>query len=140
MNVNDKRVSVCGICFLQTNNTDIQNVPGDKTIRLSGDWIEINISSGEWKEELKKLGEPVEQELKAVVTDTSFNNELKLRDLFSKDGLVLLKLTNGDKKVVGSDEFPIYVSMERSGEPAKITLSFKRSSPEPAKILGPFKR
>lgn len=96
------------------------------------------ISSGEWTEIQEQVGKPIEQELKATVTDTSSIMESQLRTLFSVDGLVLISLTNGDKKVIGTGDFPVQMSMERSGDPGKLTLSFKRSSPEAAKNLTSF--
>ena len=105
---------------------------------MHGTWVSINVSSGEWKESREEVGKPAEQELKATVTDTSSSMESQLRTLFSVDGLLLIGLTNGEKKVIGTDEFPVHVSMERGGDPAKLTLSFKRSSPEPAKVLESF--
>ena len=37
-----------------------------------------------------------------------------------------------------NDQFPVVVTLQESGSPAAFTLSFKRSSPEPAKILKSF--
>lgn len=138
MNTNDKRVQICGLSFLPLYGAEVVNVLGSDKLRVNGTWIPIHISSGEWKEVQEQVGTPVEQELKAIVTDTSSTTEGQLRILLSNDGLLLLKLTNGEEKVVGTDEFPVYMSIERSGDPSKLTLSFKRSSPETAKILTSF--
>ena len=138
MNVNDKRSQIFELCFLPINHAEIMNRPGCNSIQVIGQWTNVRVSSGEWKETMERSGKPVEQELKAIVTDSSADKENQLHELFSQDGLLLLKLTNGEMKVIGSDEFPVRVFIERDGNPAKISLSLKRSSPEPAKILTSF--
>lgn len=138
MSLENKRSQICGMSFLPLPDAEVRNVPGSDKLRVRGIWVSINVSSGEWKENLEQVGKPVEQELKATVTDTSAAMESRLRTLFSVDGLLLVGLTNEEKKVVGTDEFPVHVSMERSGDPGKLALSFKRSSPEPAKVLESF--
>lgn len=138
MSIEDKRAQICGISFLPLPDAEIINIPGNDEIQVAGEWVPISVSSGEWQENRELVGMPVEQELKATVTDTSSSTEGELHKLLANDGLLLLCLTNGEEKVVGTDEFPVRLSMERSGSPGKITLSFKRSSPEPAKILTSF--
>ena len=133
MSVENKRSQFCAMSFLPLPDAEVRNVPGSDKLQVHGTWV-----SGEWKESREEVGKPAEQELKATVTDTSSSMESQLRTLFSVDGLLLIGLTNGEKKVIGTDEFPVHVSMERSGDPAKLTLSFKRSSPEPAKVLESF--
>lgn len=135
MNQNDKRSQVCGLSFLPTNDVTVINIPGKRDIQVSGTWIDIGLSSGEWKETIEYLGQPVAQELKATVTNTSKEYESMLRNLFTTPGLLLLKFSNTDQIVVGTDEFPVSVTVERSGDPSKIYLSCKRDSPEPAKYL-----
>lgn len=138
MSINDKRSQICGMSFLPLSDAEVINVPGSDKLQVHGTWITVGISSGEWTEIQEQVGKPIEQELKATVTDTSSIMESQLRTLFSVDGLVLISLTNGDKKVIGTGDFPVQMSMERSGDPGKLTLSFKRSSPEAAKNLTSF--
>lgn len=125
--------------FLPPSVSPVVNLPGCDTIGLNpGLAIPIYISNGEWKEKMEVAGKPVEQELNATVTDTSRSSEKELRALFGAEGILLLTFTNGETRVVGTDEFPVLVSVERSGNPGTLTLSFKRLSPEPAKTLSSF--
>ena len=135
MNQNDKRSHVCGLSFLPLSDATVINIPGERDIQVSGTWIEIDISSVDWKETREYVGQPVAQELKATVTNTSKEYESMLRNIFTTSGLLLLKFSNTDQIVLGTDEFPVSVTVERSGDPSKIFLSFKRDSPEPAKYL-----
>lgn len=135
MNTNSKRSQICGLSFLPVDSATIINIPGQLDIQVSGSWISVDISSGEWKETVEYAGQPVAQELKATVTNTSKEYESLLRQIFSSSGLFLINFSNKDSKVVGTDEFPVNVTVERSGDPGKILLSFKRESPEVAKSL-----
>lgn len=137
MSVENKRVQICGMQFLPISNARIINLPGALEMKVSGEFVRIPIASGEFKEK-SESGAPVEQELKATVTDTGEDNVCKLRAIFAEEGIVLLDLTNGEKRVIGTEQFPVLLTMETSGSPAKISLSFKRDSPEPAKIFTSF--
>lgn len=137
MNLENKRAQLCSLYFLPVTAAVIDNYPGANYIRIKGDWTKISIASGEFKE--KHLpGDIIEQELKAVVPDTGVSHLNKMERLFINDGLIRIRMTNGDDKVVGTDQFPVRVTLENSGSPAKLTLSFKRESPELAKVFKSF--
>lgn len=138
MNQDDRRSQVCGMCFLPIADASVGNFPGADFIRVRGDWEVIGISSGEFKESCDTFGGVVKQELKAVVTDTGKANMGRIQELVRQEGLVLLDLSNGDCKVVGTDQFPVSFSTEYAGSPLKLTLSFKRDSAEFAKNLKSF--
>lgn len=137
MHADDKRVQICAMSFIPVARAVVRNLPGVKTIQVSGDWTLIPISSGEFKEKTTS-GDFTEQELKAVVTDTGSVFSASLYDLFRQEGLVRLRFTNGADRVVGTDQFPVLLTLEESGSPASFKLSFKRDSPEPSKILKSF--
>lgn len=137
MNINDKRAQICAMDFIRLDAATVQNIPGSKTIHVSGPWVSLPISQGEYKEKATS-GDLVEQELKATLTDTGNEMAATLEGTQSVEGLILLTFTNGAHRVVGTDQFPVLLTLEESGSPAKFTLSFKRDSPEPAKILESF--
>ena len=113
MNRNDKRAAICRLAFLPIGQATVRNKPGSPSIQ-------------------------VRQELEAVVTDTNADNLTAYRNLLADYGLVLVTLTNGDQRVIGTDEFPVLVSTELGGSPQALTLSVKRDSPEPAKVYSSF--
>lgn len=137
MNRNDKRASVCSLAFLPLSQATVRNFPGSPDIEVRGAFTPVPVSSAEYSE-TGEAGSPVEQELEAVVTGTSSAELSGLRTLFAEAGLVLLGFTNGDRRVVGTGEFPVQVNTELSGTPASLTLTFKRDSPEPAKVYSSF--
>lgn len=137
MNNSDKTAQICALYFIPVRNSEIENYPGMNYIHVRGEWTFIPISSGEFKE-ITSPGETIEQELKAVVTNTGMESLTKLTKLFLQNGLIRMKLTNGDDKVIGTDQFPIRITLENSGSPAKLTLSCKRNSPEASKLFKSF--
>ena len=124
MNRNDKRAAICRLAFLPIGQATVRNKPGQPDIQVQGTFTKLPISSGEFQES-ETNGNPVEQELEAVITDTNAGHLEEYRRLLADYGLLLVTLTNGDQRVVGTTEL--------SGSPQSLTLSFKRDSPEPAK-------
>lgn len=137
MNAYNKHAQIFGMGFIPLAVATVRNFPGADIIQVSGEWIDIPIVEGEFKEKITS-GSLVEQELKATATDTSPDTVALLRDLLRQEGIVRLKFTNGLERVAGSDQFPVLMTIEESGSPAVFILSFKRSSPEPSKILKSF--
>ena len=137
MNRNDKRAALCGLSFLPLSRAAVRNRPGSPTIEVRGVFTKVPISSGEWGE-TEEAGYPVEQELEAMVTDTGSVRLAEIRTLFAEAGLLLLDFTNGDRRAAGTDEFPVQVNTQLGGSHASLTLSFKRDSPEPAKVYSSF--
>lgn len=137
MNRNDKRAAICRLAFLPIGQATVTDHPGSNLIQVRGSFNPVPIASGEFRE-TEELGEPVEQELTAVVTDTGSDRLAGIRDLFAQDGLVRLTFTNGEQRVVGTDEFPVHVNAELGGSPLTLTLSFRRNSAEPAKKYSSF--
>ena len=132
-----KRAQICAMELIPISVSQVNDRPGEKTIQVSGVWISIPISSGEFKEKAVP-GELVEQEFKGSVTNTETDFANSLRDLLAQNCLVRLRFTNGVERVVGTDQFPVVLTLEESGTPAAFTLSFKRNSSEPSKKLKSF--
>lgn len=135
MNQDDKRAQLCEMYFSPVRNTVCHNIPGTYDIEVQGEWTKIPISSGEYKE---TSGDVIEQELKATVTNTQNSFWALLQELLRNEGLLRLKFTNETEKIVGSDQFPVLLTTELSGSPTRLTVSFKRNSPEVAKIFKSF--
>lgn len=137
MNENNKRAQLCGMDFLPIAGASINNQPGADYIRIAGTWREIPVSSGEWKE-TEAMNGIIAQELKVVVTNTSDEFLKELRGWLRQEGVVRLTFTNEIMRVVGTDQFPVLLTIEQGGSPSSLTLSMKRDSPEPAKLYQSF--
>ena len=132
-----KRNQICGMRFIPLNEAEIYNQPGSNTIKVTGYMTEIPIASGEFTEEVTD-GSPTKQTLSANVTDTGQVTYANFRQLFNQEGILVIQLTSGETKVVGTDEFPILVTTTLTGSPAAYQLTLERESPEPAKFLQSF--
>lgn len=137
MNTYNKLAQIFGMSFMPLSAATIRNFPGANIIQVAGEWIDIPVIQGEFKEKMTS-GSLIEQELKAVVTDTGIDSAVSLHNLFRQEGVARLKFTNGTERVVGTDQFPVLLTLEESGSPASFKLSFKRDSPELSKILKSF--
>jgi hypothetical protein len=138
MNNGDKRSQISAMHFLNIEDAEVENVPGKNIIRVSGEWINLNISKADFKEIEESPGVMCEQELSATITDVSTDKESEIKKIVSSYGLIRFSYTNNIEKVIGTDKFPIHLSYEKSGSPAVIILSCKRSSPELSKLLQSF--
>lgn len=137
MSNHTKRNQMCGLKFIPLSEAEIVNYPGSDTIKVTGNMTEIHISSGEFTEEVID-GSPAKQTLSANVTNTGQVTYANFRQLFNQEGILIIQLTSGDTKVIGTDEFPVLVTLTLSGSPAVYELAFDRESPEPAKFLQSF--
>lgn len=138
MKQNDKIAQLCAMYYLDIDNAEVEDVPGKDVIRVSGSWTNLNISKADFKEIREVVGMLAEQELSATITDVSQEKEAEIKNTLSSYGLIRLSYTNGTEKVIGTDKFPIHLSYEKSGSPATIIISCKRSSPELSKVLQSF--
>lgn len=137
MNKENKRAQICAVGWMLTDDAEIDNYLGEHRISISGDWLDMGISSAEFKES-QTNGEMAQQELKVTIADSSEENEKRLRGVVYSEIILRIDYTNGDSLVVGTNTCPVRISMERSGSPGKLVLSVKRSSPEPSKFLRSF--
>lgn len=138
MKKEDKRAQIHAVYFLPINDADIDDYIGYPSIAISGKWLDIGISRSEFKETQQVNGVMTQQELNIVISDSSEEKEISLRELIMSEVIIRLDYTNGIRKIVGTNRCPVILSIERSGSPSFITISTKRSSPEPAKILRSF--
>ena len=137
MNSNDKRSAICRLDFLPIAQATVKNQPGENSIQVRGSFNPVPIASGEFRE-TEEQGLPVEQELTAVVTDTGSDHLAEIRQILYQDGLVRITFTNGEQRIIGTDEFPVRINTVVSGSPQALSLTFTRNSAEPSKKYSSF--
>ena len=134
----DKIAQICAMGWIYISDADIEDHPGSTFIYVSGEWEAIPFSKAEFKEEIPGSGRIIKQELSATITGLNQAQEASLRKMVAGHGLIRLDYTNGDSKVIGSEQVPIKISLEINGSPSTYSLSVKRSSPEPSKFFKSF--
>lgn len=134
----DKRAQICEVGFAKVADLTIKDFPGVNTISVSGSFNWLKHQSVEWSEEQQDAGGYVEQELKAVFTETSDTQTQTMRDYINMEMLIAMKYTNGEIRISGTNDNPITPVITISGSPRTIKVSFKHKSAEFAKLLKSF--
>lgn len=137
MNQNNKRAAIIELRVYRIDNSSIVNAPGSTFIKVSGEHWVLHPRSAEFKETITPDGE-VSQQFSAIITDVSQSSVDSMRSRLLTPAIVGLKFSNGDFRAVGCRDFPVVFTLEESGRPAQVKISFKRTSPEPSKFLQSF--
>lgn len=80
-------------------------------------------------------GEQVEQEISIVVPASGQEMDDFLNNISSNYGVLKLVYSNGDSKLLGSNDNPVLLTMKKTGILVKQTLYAKRFSAEKAKYI-----
>ncbi|MBP1593030.1 MAG: hypothetical protein H6Q12_48 [Bacteroidetes bacterium] len=138
MTVNNKIANIYSLQYIYLSSCEINNIPGSEKISVKGEWKPIKFASIEYTEKQDEQGGEWEQNFSAVITE--FNTIIE-KELYSiKNNAILLRLdySNHISKIVGTDEYPVILSLSNASSSHTYTLSFKRNSPEAAKFLQSF--
>ena len=134
---NNQRAVICGIAVVPLTVITM-GAPmglGVAQVRLNGvELIFKRPQSASFTEKKSASGDYVVQELEATFTDTTYQEVGVWRGQMDEDSIVLVKYSNGETRVVGTDRSPVRCEMDESGTPRTVKLSFKRKSPEFSKI------
>ncbi|MEA4975978.1 MAG: hypothetical protein VB046_09610 [Paludibacter sp.] len=130
----DKRAFICKAFAGEVDKMSFVNYPGDMC-RLDGTSNEIHFSDISFSESESVNGEPIEQNLQFVFRGQSqtFDRDSKL--LIGKPNFIILHYSNGDIRVVGTKDNPVFFSKSKSGRVVENIIESKRFSAEPAKYL-----
>lgn len=138
MNQNNKRATIVRLHFYPiVESTVVNSYPGRQILSVTGPNYDFRPQSAEFKETVIQ-GDEVSQQFNAIITDVSLASNASMRRILSLPGLLLLVFSNDEIRVVGTDQFPVMITLEESGRPAQFKLSFKRTSPEPSKFFQSF--
>lgn len=139
MNQNNKRATIVSLHFYPiVESTIVRCYPGRQILSVTGMAYSFRPQSAEFKETLTQGSDEVSQQFSAIITDVSLASSAGMRRNLSLPGLLLMIYSNSEKRVVGTDQFPVMITLEESGRPAQFKLSFKRTSPEPSKFFQSF--
>lgn len=137
MNVNDKRAQICKLEFADIDYAVVSSEPSSPYIQISADWFDIPISSAEFSEGTDQ-NNLVKQELKGIVTNTGNITRAELTEKLANYGLLRMTYTNGEQRVLGSAQFPVAVTLEENGSPARLELTVSHESATRAKKFQSF--
>lgn len=138
MTLNNKIAHIYSLQYMYIYSCEISNIPGNDKISVIGEWKQLKFASIEYAEKQDGQGEEWEQNFSAIITDFDNIKENELNSIKNNPVLLRLDYTNNISKVVGTDEFPVILSLSSTSTSHTYTLSFKRNSPEAAKFLQSF--
>ena len=128
-NKESKRASICQVYFMAIAESTVTNIPGLPQIKVIGDWAKIDYSTVEFAEDKSSDGNSYEVNLSITFSDSSLE---KMRELIAWLGIYY---TDGTSRVVGTDQFPVVLSLSGQGSPRSLIFSYKNQQPELSKIL-----
>lgn len=134
-NRESKRAAICGVSFIALSESTVTNVPGVSQIKVSGIWEKMKFSTADFSEQLSSDTTNYEVNLTITFSDSSQENQ---REVIAWTGiyiLVRLDYTDGTSRVVGTDQFPVVLSMSGDGSPHSLRLTYKGNQPESSKFL-----
>ena len=134
---NNKRAVICGVAVLPLLGISMSAPIGRHTVTITGSGgVEYyRVQSASFSEKKAESGDYVEQEMECIFTDTSQESVEEKMSFTTQEILVLLKYSNGQVKVIGTDLAPVRANIEISGTPLTVRIAFKRKSPEFSKFL-----
>lgn len=135
--MNEKHSAICQLTFYDISDVTIQTAIGrpTATLKVLADGFELPVVGTELTEVRSGVGGLVNIELSAKITDTSVSSEDRLLECSFRYGVLVLHYTDDSKKLLGSEQSPIFISYEKSGIPAAFVLSVKGTQPEYAKFI-----
>lgn len=128
-----KRNRIVAIDYVLLSEATVRDYPGKLIQILTNGWNALNFSSVELLESELGNGDFVDQELTVIVSgsDSAIDQELGL--LSGNEVIIRFTYSNGDKKIMGTEENPVLLSCSSTGSPVRQTLHSKRKSAEKTK-------
>lgn|GEM_PF-846568 len=134
---NDPHAEICYVGFIPISQAELKTKIGspDIAVELRGLMVNPRPQSATFTERQAASGQYVEQEMESVFTSDEAEFVERFRSMAEEDCIVFVEYTNGKVLVVGTELAPVRLAIEQSGTPKTLRLSFKRNSPEFAKVL-----
>lgn len=135
--MNEKRSAICGLIFYEISAVSFDSMIGARDARLVilSPGIELPVVGASLTENHSTSGSFVDVEFSARISNTSEPMEKTILQCTDRYGVLLLKYTDGTRRVLGSKSSPILMTYEKKGIPASFEMLVKGSQPELSKII-----
>lgn len=132
----DKHMQVCGAAFMPVADALIScnHAKAGASIRVEGSWTELPVATAEFSEEQGERG-LITQKFEAAMSEAKNDTWNNLLGMMNTYGLLRIDYTNGERRVVGDDQWPVKLSVSKDGDPLKVKLSFKRVTCSHSRLL-----
>lgn len=133
----EKIASYTKVEIARSKSVNLLDIPGDYIVSLVNSVDDANFdtipSSSIDFTDKKEIDNNYCQQTATIVISGSCAAEIKL--MSASDVLFRLTKSDGDRIVVGNNEYPVRFQIEESGKPIATRLTFDHKHPEHAKIL-----
>lgn len=120
-------MQVCGAAFIPVEDAVIScdQAKAGASIRVEGSWTELPVTKAEFSEDIGVRG-LITQKFEGSITKAKNDMLINLLSVMNRFGVLRIDYTNGERRVVGDDQWPVMLSVSKEGDPLKVKLSFKR--------------
>lgn len=129
-----KRNRIIGIEYALLSESSVRDFPGNFIQVMTSSWQDLKITSVEFTETEPSNGDFIEQELAIVINGEDSILDSLLQTMTGNEVLLRLTYSNGEIKIVGTEENPVVLARTKTGSPVQQILSSKRKSAERAKF------
>lgn len=130
-----RRNRIARIDYCLLSDATVNDYPGSFIQVLATSWVPVAFSSVEFMESNPINGDFVEQELNISLSGTDRDIEQETESVCGNELIIRLTYTNGEVRIIGTEENPVLLGCTSAGSPVRQTLSCKRKSAEKAKYL-----
>jgi len=138
----EKHLQICSIAIANVDDIGVREAFGGEfwrnEITYKGIFKKYETTNVDFSESESQSGGYVTQELKAVISSNSQEEQQEYQGWKNKKCLILLNYSDGNTKMIGSKESPVNIQVSQSGTVLTTTLQIKRLSSFFAKFAKSF--
>lgn len=133
--INNKRAHIVSVSIVEVHQATISNFIAVDFINVNASWTKLNMTDISFEENDVQNGAFTIQSFSGKITTFTENMERELKSFCTQLLLFRLDYSNGISKIIGTDQYPVEPTLKSGGDYHSYLLSFKRKSPQAAKIL-----
>lgn len=133
--INNKRAHIVSVSIVEVHQATISNFIAVDFINVNASWTKLNMTDISFEENDVQNGAFTIQSFSGKITTFTENMERELKSFWTQLLLFRLDYSNGISKIIGTDQYPVEPTLKSGGDYHSYLLSFKRKSPQAAKIL-----
>lgn len=134
----ENHLQICSIAIANVDDVEVREPFGGDEIYFRGVFKKYDTTNVDFSESRSQSGGYVTQEMKAVISSNSKEEQKEYKGWEDKKCLVLLNYSDGNVKMVGTEFSPVSIQVSQSGTVLATTLQIKRLSSCFAKFAKSF--
>lgn len=132
---NNKRAHITSVSVAEAIHSVIKTFPKIEYVNIiRAEWIKLPVTTPLFSES-DYTGSLCQQTFEAIITTFSQNQEKQLKLFCSKPLLLKIDYSNGESKLIGTPNVPVYLTLTSGNEYHQYIIKFKRTSPDLSKFI-----